>query len=178
MHEQGVPSDIYGQIERRIKFTMQSNEGDSMPRKPYDQHEWALVRLEEMTCKTQIRGGFSNNIGRKLRSGEDTLFWQDNWLGEDSLTSLFPRLYELALQKRPQLGIWEGLWRGLRLFTQNRKDHMFRIPYKSSTITVNVAASSGSEFSSVVRMKFDQEPKTYKTQKLQYNVFFLNLSKP
>nr|GEZ33144.1 RNA-directed DNA polymerase, eukaryota, reverse transcriptase zinc-binding domain protein [Tanacetum cinerariifolium] len=38
-------------------------------------------------------------INRKLGNGERTLFWNDIWLGEDALKTIYPRLYALELQK-------------------------------------------------------------------------------
>ncbi|GAU47696.1 hypothetical protein TSUD_190240 [Trifolium subterraneum] len=42
---------------------------------------------------------FENNISRKVRNGEGTLFWKDSWLEGGSLSTRFNRLFELALDK-------------------------------------------------------------------------------
>nr|GEY00804.1 RNA-directed DNA polymerase, eukaryota [Tanacetum cinerariifolium] len=38
-------------------------------------------------------------ISRKLGNGEHTLFWNDIWLGEAALKTIYPRLYALELRK-------------------------------------------------------------------------------
>jgi len=43
---------------------------------------------------------FDNNISRVVEDGNDTFFWEDIWVGEVPLKLKFPRLYELALNKK------------------------------------------------------------------------------
>ena len=40
---------------------------------------------------------FRHNVSRVIRSGKNTLFWSDVWMGEVSLRDSFPRLFDLSL---------------------------------------------------------------------------------
>ncbi|KAL4590957.1 hypothetical protein LXL04_003904 [Taraxacum kok-saghyz] len=52
---------------------------------------WArLIAVEE---KLDANGGIKQNVlFRKIQSGEDTLFWLDNWVRENTLAEVYPRL--------------------------------------------------------------------------------------
>jgi len=49
-------------------------------------------------------------IGWKLGCGDKIKFWEDVWIGNCNLKTLFPRLYSLSLnqgQKVEEVGVWE-----------------------------------------------------------------------
>ena len=41
----------------------------------------------------------SNGMWRKLGKGNSTLFWEHCWIGETPLSLMFPRFYNLPMQK-------------------------------------------------------------------------------
>lgn len=45
------------------------------------------------------QGWLSANICRKVRNGENTLFWSDKWLGNFRLSESFSHLYQIAKHK-------------------------------------------------------------------------------
>jgi hypothetical protein len=42
---------------------------------------------------------FDVNLSRKVDNGEQTNFWRDEWLGDESLNINFSRLFELSVDK-------------------------------------------------------------------------------
>lgn len=57
---------------------------------------------------------FEDNIKRKLREGNDTLFWKDDWLNQGKLIDKYPRLFHLSTQGNyhvKKMGYWtNGTW--------------------------------------------------------------------
>ncbi|XP_068504156.1 uncharacterized protein [Phaseolus vulgaris] len=62
-------------------------------------------------------GWFQKEVHWVLGRGDKVRFWEDVWIGDTTLKSLFPRLYSLSAnkeQKVEDVGMWEGLdwkWR-------------------------------------------------------------------
>ncbi|KAF1877735.1 hypothetical protein Lal_00038044 [Lupinus albus] len=58
---------------------------------------------------------FRDGLSRRIGDGSNTRFWLDKWLGSDSLSSKYRRLYNLSTIKEGlicNLGIWEGgIWK-------------------------------------------------------------------
>ena len=53
---------------------------------------------------------FQEDVGWKLGSGDKVRFWEDVWVRNANLKSLFPRMYSLSLhqgQKVEEVGVWE-----------------------------------------------------------------------
>jgi len=53
---------------------------------------------------------FQEEVGWKLGSGDRVRFWEDMWVGNSTLKTMFPRLYSLSLnqgQKVEEVGVWE-----------------------------------------------------------------------
>lgn len=59
-----------------------------------------MARVKDDMLKEGIN---INEIFKKLvGEGYNTLFWQDSWLGNDTLKVLFPDLYKLEKRKKMQ----------------------------------------------------------------------------
>jgi len=60
-------------------------------------------------------GWFQKEVGWKIGSGDKIRFWEDVWVGNSKLKTLFPRLFSLSLNqghKVEEVGGWEGsMWR-------------------------------------------------------------------
>ena len=60
-------------------------------------------------------GWFLNEIGWKLGRGDKVKFWEDVWVGNSNLKTMFPRLFSLSLNqghKVEEVGEWEdSVWR-------------------------------------------------------------------
>jgi len=60
-------------------------------------------------------GWFQDEVGWKIGSGDKIRFWEDVWVGNSKLKTLFPRLFSLSLNqghKVEEVGGWEGSeWR-------------------------------------------------------------------
>ncbi|KAK2444918.1 hypothetical protein QL285_015908 [Trifolium repens] len=68
-------------------------------------------------------GWFSQMVSKKVGNGNNTLFWKDVWVGEESFVSRFPRLFGISVQKDCRVGDvgrWEnGEWRWSLLWRRN-----------------------------------------------------------
>jgi len=67
-------------------------------------------------CKEGVgEGWFLEQVGCNLGSGDKVRFWEDVWVGNSNLKTLYPRLYSLSLnqgQKVEEVGVWDELaWR-------------------------------------------------------------------
>jgi hypothetical protein len=59
-------------------------------------------------------GWFNNAIGKKVGIGNSTSFWNEHWIGDQTLRQRFPRLFGISLQRdevicnmgRMELGHW------------------------------------------------------------------------
>ncbi|KAL6562846.1 ToMV susceptible protein tm-1(GCR26) [Orobanche hederae] len=62
-------------------------------------------------------GWFLKNLRKEVGNGMETVFWEEKWLGDFSLKSKFPRLYNPTankLVKVGEMGLWENdrwVWR-------------------------------------------------------------------
>jgi len=60
-------------------------------------------------------GWFQDEVGWRIGSGDKIRFWEDVWVGNSKLKTLFPRLYSLSLNqghKLEEVGEWEGsIWK-------------------------------------------------------------------
>ncbi|GFP87170.1 hypothetical protein PHJA_000860700 [Phtheirospermum japonicum] len=58
---------------------------------------------------------FYGNLERVLGNGRRISFWEEVWVGGESLKSIFPRLFSVSLDKKKnvgEMGVWEGSeWR-------------------------------------------------------------------
>ncbi|KAK2449803.1 hypothetical protein QL285_008959 [Trifolium repens] len=73
-------------------------------------------------CRVDSDGGwFSHSVNKIVGNGNSTRFWKDVWVGEQSLGSMFPRLFGISLSKDITVGQagrrvdgvwrWELVWR-------------------------------------------------------------------
>lgn len=46
---------------------------------------------------------FNNNLKYRIRDGDKTNFWNELWIGEEVLRSIFPDLYILSLQQMDKM---------------------------------------------------------------------------
>jgi hypothetical protein len=57
---------------------------------------------------------FINGIGKKLGNGQSTMFWNEVWIGNQSLRHMFPRLFGISMQRDEVIGrmgmLEEGVW--------------------------------------------------------------------
>jgi hypothetical protein len=67
---------------------------------------------------------FSQQVVKVMGNGEHTRFWEDRWVGDATLSELFPRLFSISMQKevsvarmrnQNSVGSWDLIWRR-RLF--------------------------------------------------------------
>ncbi|WJX12391.1 hypothetical protein P8452_02899 [Trifolium repens] len=58
---------------------------------------------------------FSSAVSKKVGSGDSTFFWDEAWIGNQTLRQRFPRLYGISTQKLEtiqRMGSWiDGVWR-------------------------------------------------------------------
>jgi hypothetical protein len=68
-------------------------------------------------------GWFNQVVAKKLGSGNTTRFWEDVWVGDQSLEHRFPRLFSISTQHDVlirNLGSWvNGVWRWELLWRRN-----------------------------------------------------------
>ncbi|MCH82386.1 LINE-1 reverse transcriptase like, partial [Trifolium medium] len=77
-----------------------------------------LCHLDEETS------WFSSAVGKKVGSGDSTTFWNEVWIGDQSLRHRFPRLFGISMQQQSMIQDvgrmsegrwqWELLWRRAR----------------------------------------------------------------
>ncbi|GKA50366.1 RNA-directed DNA polymerase, eukaryota [Tanacetum coccineum] len=53
-------------------------------------------------------GALSSHVSKKIGNGENTSFWDDKWLDDEALKSLFPRLYALEACNSISVGVKLG----------------------------------------------------------------------
>ena len=71
---------------------------------------WGICNVWKLN--KEVKHVCSNGNGIEVSNGEETLMWEDLWIGNSSLKCEFPRLYSLSLQKHIKFkdcGIWDGL---------------------------------------------------------------------
>lgn len=78
-------------------------------------------------CFSEGEGGwFETNICRKVRRGNETLFWEDTWLHGEKLRDKYPRLFDLSSNKKGLLMAmekWtEGIWNWELGWRRNLRD--------------------------------------------------------
>jgi len=59
-----------------------------------------------------VDGWFQEEVGWSIGSGDKERFWEDVWLGNVNLKSLFPRLYQISMnqgQKVEEVGEWKDM---------------------------------------------------------------------
>ena len=65
----------------------------------------------QKVCKEgEGAGWFQQQLRWRLGGGEKVKFWEDVWIGNSSLKSLYPRLFSLSLnqgQRVNEVGEWE-----------------------------------------------------------------------
>jgi len=75
-------------------------------------------------------GWFQEEVGWKLGSGDKVRFWEDVWVGNSNLKSMFPRLYSLSLnqgQKVEVVGVWEeSTWKWTLRWRHGRFEWRYR----------------------------------------------------
>jgi len=76
---------------------------------------WWWRDLRKVCGEEGTDGWFQEEVGWRVGSGDKARFWEDVWVDNANLKSLFPRLYSLSLnqgQKVEEVGVWEDLgWR-------------------------------------------------------------------
>ena len=56
-------------------------------------------------------GWFQTEIGWRLGCGDKAKFWEDVWVGNTNLKTVFPRLFSISNNqehKVAEVGMWEG----------------------------------------------------------------------
>ncbi|CAJ2667120.1 unnamed protein product [Trifolium pratense] len=76
-------------------------------------------------CKLDgISNWFSLAVGKKVGRGDSTSFWNEIWVGGQSLRQQFPRLFGISAQKQEVIqnlgGMIDGQWRWNLLWRRNR----------------------------------------------------------
>ena len=59
-----------------------------------------------------VEGVIRNGIRSSLGDGNNTWFWEDQWIGEVKLMDKYPRIYSVSMQKRnpiSECGVGDGL---------------------------------------------------------------------
>ncbi|KAL9667760.1 hypothetical protein QQ045_002125 [Rhodiola kirilowii] len=76
--------------------------------------------IKSVQGESEIAAAFREGIKLKLGRGEETMFWEDCWIGEESLRDQHPRLYMLAVNKKgkvEEMGYWaNGVWQWQVIF--------------------------------------------------------------
>ena len=82
---------------------------------PLKMQSWWWRDLDKVCREGGGDGWFQAEIGWKLGRGDKEKFWEDVWVGNNNLKTLFPTLHSLSSnqgQKVEEVGVWEGLiWR-------------------------------------------------------------------
>ncbi|GAU10885.1 hypothetical protein TSUD_425050, partial [Trifolium subterraneum] len=67
---------------------------------------------------------FSSAVGKKVGRGDSTSFWNEIWIGDQSLRQRFPRLFGISLQKQEVIqnlgSLTEGRWQWELLWRRDR----------------------------------------------------------
>ena len=82
---------------------------------PVKYQSWWWRDLTSICREGGGEGWFQDEVGWKIGSGDKIRFWEDMWVGNSKLKTLFPRLFSLSLNqghKVEEVGGWEGsVWR-------------------------------------------------------------------
>ncbi len=89
--------------------------GSEVSRIPVKLQSWWWRDLAKACGEGGDEGWFQKEVGWKLGRGDKVRFWEDIWVGNSSLKTLFPRLYSLSSnqgQKVEEVGRWDDeVWR-------------------------------------------------------------------
>ena len=78
-------------------------------RTPVKTQSWWWRDLQKVCKEGGGEGWFQQHIAWKLEGGDKVKFWEDVWIGNNSLQSLYPRLFTLSLNqglKVNEVGEW------------------------------------------------------------------------
>jgi len=81
-------------------------------------HSWWWRDLSKACEEGEEAGWFQKSIAWKIGSGDKVSFWEDAWLDDIKLRSLFPRLFSISLDEGKtvgEVGYWEDSGWNLRL---------------------------------------------------------------
>jgi len=109
----GIMSDEGG----KWKDILKSKYGSEVVRRQVGlkYQSWWWRDLAKVSGEGEEEGWFRKATGWKVDDGGTVRFWEDVWLQNSSLKSLYPRLYSLSLDQGKtvgEVGRWEdGRWR-------------------------------------------------------------------
>jgi len=87
----------------------------SNARVPMKYQSWKWRDLMKVCREGGGDGWFQEQVGWKIGGGDKVRFWEDAWVGNSNLKTLYPRLFSLSLnqgQKVEEVGVWDDLvWR-------------------------------------------------------------------
>ena len=89
------------------KYGLSSNASQS----PMKLQSWWWRELFKDCGEDRGDDWFNKEIGWKLGCGDKVKFWEDIWIGNSNLKSMYPRLFSLSLnqgQKVEEAGVWIG----------------------------------------------------------------------
>jgi len=85
------------------------------PQTPVKMQSWWWRHLQKVCTEGEGVGWFQSQLAWRLGSGDKVKFWEDVWIGNSSLKTLYPRLFSLSLNqdlKVSEVGEWvDAVWR-------------------------------------------------------------------
>jgi len=101
----------------RWKYILESKyeEGSEGTHSSLKLQSWWWRDFHKVCMEGRGQGWFQAEMGWKLGRSDRVKFWEDVWVGNTNLKSVFPRLYSLSCnqsQTVEEVGVWEGdVWR-------------------------------------------------------------------
>jgi len=85
------------------------------PQSPIKFQSWWWKDMQKVCKEGEGSGWFQQQLGWKLGRGDKIRFWEDVWVGNNNLKTLFPILFSISLnqeQRVEEVGEWrESVWR-------------------------------------------------------------------
>ena len=82
---------------------------------PMKVQSWWWRDIQKVCKEGEGSGWFQQQLGWKIGRGDKVRFWEDVWVGNNNLKTLFPRIFSLSLnqeQRVEEVGEWlESVWR-------------------------------------------------------------------
>jgi len=104
---------VISQDEGKWREVLESKYGVELecPQLPVKYQSWWWRDLVKVCREGGGEGWFQKEVHWKLGRGDKVRFWEDVWIGDTSLKSLFQRLYSLSVNQEHKIedvGAWEG----------------------------------------------------------------------
>jgi len=84
----------------------------NVTRTPLKLQSWWWRDVRKVCGEEGTNGWFQKEVGWSIGRGDKARFWEDVWVGNANLKSLFPRLYSISMnqgQKVEEVGDWEDM---------------------------------------------------------------------